>query len=366
MSAVKPRVLELVTTPMGVDDGQTLFPLRIARRLTEVQADFLTFYVRDDRVREEVESLGGCIHVAPSRLRHPVKYIRFVSRVVRENGYRVVHAHGSSRTLAIDLLAARLGGAKVRIAHSHNTQCKFALLHRLLKPLFDSLYTHAFACGEEAGRWLFGKKPFTVIHNAIDTQAFAFDPDVRSAVRDELGLGNALVLGSVSNFSPAKNHAFLIDLFAQLLKRNPDCILVLVGDGALRSETENRAREVGIVDKIRFTGLRTDVARLLQAMDVMLLPSLHEGFPTVALEWQCAGLPVILSEHVTPDCAFVERVRFLPLEAERWVDCVLDLDDTNRKAASQSGIRALTKAGFDLRAAARSLEQEYLRFSEKQ
>lgn len=362
MSKQKLPVLELVTTPMGFD-GQTLFPLRITGLMENIQADFLTYGACDERIRARIEAAGGRIHVAPSRLRHPLKYIRYVSRVVRENGYGIVHAHGSSCTLALDLLAAKLAGANVRIAHSHNSRCRFTALHYALKPLFLTLYTQAMACGEEAGRWLFGNRPFTVVRNAIDVRAFRFDPDVRADAREEFGLGDNLTLGCVAGFTAIKNHAFLLDVFARLLERRPDCTLMLVGDGELRAPMEERAQALGIADRVRFTGIRTDVPRLLQAMDVMLLPSLFEGFPTVVLEWQSAGLPVLLADGITPDCAFTSAVKRLPLEAERWVEALLDLPETNRAAASRTGIDALTRAGYDLRAAAKALEKDYLRLS---
>ena len=363
MPGQKLPVLELITTPMGFD-GQTLFPLRITAPMDRVRADFLTYGGCDDRIRAQVEARGGQVFVAPSRLRHPIRYIRYVSGVIRQNGYRVVHAHGSSCTLAIDLLAAMLGGARVRIAHSHNSQCRFTLLHRLLRPLFMALYTRALACGDAAGHWLYGKRPFDVVRNAIDTRAYAYDPAARDSARAELNLGDSLTLGCVAGFTAIKNHAFLLDVFARLLKRRPDCTLVLVGDGDLRDELTQRAQALGVADRVRFTGVRTDVPRLLQAMDAMLLPSLFEGFPTVALEWQSAGLPVLMSDSVTRDCALTGLVQFLPLEPERWVQAVLDLPTTDRAKSSREGVDALTRAGYDLQTASKWLEAEYLRLAE--
>ena len=190
------------------------------------------------------------------------------------------------------------------------------------------------ACGEEAGRWLFGKHPFTVIRNAIDTHAFAFDADIRAALRREYGCEENTVLGCVASFTDIKNHAFLLKVFAQILERNPSYLLMLIGEGPLRESVEEQARQLGIADSVRFLGSRSDVPQLLQMMDAMALPSLFEGFPTVALEWQCAGLPVIMSENITPDCAFTRHVQFLPLDAEAWVSAILGLSKIDRAAAN--------------------------------
>lgn len=357
------RVLEVITTPMR-RDGLTLAPLRLAGRMARVRCDFAASFVADDGIRDAVEAAGGKLFVAPSRLRRPVRYVRFLARLIRENGYAIVHAHGNSCTLAIDLLAAKLGGARVRIAHSHNSACRYRLLHRLLRPLFDHLYTHAMACGTEAGRWLFPNRPFEIVRNPVDSRAFAFDPAARESVRAELGLGGEMAFGCVAGFVPAKNHAFLLDAFACALKRRPDCRLVLVGDGPLRAEIEAQAESLGIAGRVRFTGVRADVPRLLQGMDAMLLPSQFEGFPLVALEWQCAGLPAWLSSAVTRDCALTEGVRFLPLEPDRWADAIVQAKPIDRAAASAAGIRAVKEAGYDLEDAARSLEARYLELAD--
>lgn len=351
-------VLELITTPADYN-GLTRFPLRLARAMdsSAVHADFLTYYVADERIRAEIEAFGGELFVAPSRLRHPVRYLRFVSKLVREKRYPIVHVHGNSCTMAIDLLAAKLGGAPVRIAHSHNSTCKFKLLHRLLRPPFDALYTDAYACGKEAGRWLFGEEPFQVIPNAVETERFAFSLADRSAVRDELSLGDGLVLGHVGNFVPAKNPLFLLEI----LQNVPDAKLLMVGDGPMRSEFEQKARELGLSDRIVCTGARGDVARLYSAMDALLLPSLFEGFPTVALEAQCAGLPVLLSGYITPDCALTTDVSLLPLDASAWSEQIRRLHPLDRSETSQTGRSAIAIAGYDLQSLAAGVQADYLK-----
>lgn len=356
------RALELITTPLRMN-GQTMFPLRIAQQMKHVCADFLSYACLDDGIRTQIESIGGKMHIAPHRLKHPLAYIRFVSRLIREEKYSIVHCHGNSCTMAIDLLAAKLGGAKVRIAHSHNSQSPFSALHHLLRPLFNMLYTHAMACGNEAGKWLFSKKPFTVVNNAIDTRAFAFDLSIRGALRQEFSCEDRTVIGCVANFVPTKNHTFLLKTFAGILQRNPDYLLILIGDGVLRESLDQQARDLGIEDRVRFLGMRSDVPQLLQMMDVMALPSLYEGFPTVALEWQCAGLPVLMSESITPDCAFTRHVHFLPLDEEAWISAALGISEIDRASASRSGIVALAQAGYDLSTVAKTLEEDYFRFA---
>lgn len=358
---VKPvRVLELITVPADFN-GLTRFPMRLIAKMdpSAVRADFLTYAVGDERIRGEIEAMGAELYVAPHRLKRPLSYMRFVKSLVRENRYDIVHLHGNSCTLAIDLWAAKRGGARVRIAHSHNTACKFMLLHRLLRPAFDALYTHAYACGDEAGRWLFRKKPFRIIPNAVDAEALAFSESARAAVRGEFGLKDEPLLGHVGNFVPAKNPLFLLEI----LKFLPECRLLLAGDGPMRAEVEARAAEMGLSRRVIFVGARSDMPRLYSAMDALLLPSLFEGFPTVALESQCAGLPTILSEAVTRGCALTDFAAFEPLDAARWAARIRKGLGQNRAQLSAEGRSSVVRAGYDLNHLAADLQAEYLRLA---
>lgn len=169
-------------------------------------------------VRARVAGFGGALHVL-RRNRDPLGYVLALRDVVRAGGYRTVWCHGNSATLAADLLGARLGGAAARIAHAHNTACSHMALHRLLRPLMNGLATHRFACGEAAGRFLYGDRPFTVCKNGVDTEAFAFSAAARRAARAALGFdAEAFVAGTVGRLDEAKDPLLLAEAFA-LLRR---------------------------------------------------------------------------------------------------------------------------------------------------
>lgn len=360
LADIREPVLEILSTPVN-GGGQTQFVLRLAEAMdSRVRPDVLSFICEDDALRARIERFGH-LYIAPHRLKHPLRYVRFVAKTVRGNGYRVVHCHGNSCTLALDLLGARLGGSKVRIAHSHNSDCRYHLLHRLLRPLFNHLYTCAMACGDEAGRWLFEAKPFEVIPNAVDARRFAFDPAARESLRAQLSLGDSMALGMIARFTPVKNHAFLLKAFAKAHRQRPELVLVFIGDGTLEGDAVRLAQSLGVSDAVRFLHARTDVPKLMQALDALLLPSLFEGFPTVALEGQCAGLPLVLSDRITPDCALTKSVCFIPLDESAWVEAMHLIDRAaDRSRASDAGINAVAHAGYDLAAAAAKLEQTYL------
>ena len=354
------RVLALITTPMALN-GQTLFPMRFAAHMPRVRTDYLTWRVDDPKIMAMAQAQGARVFVAPNRLRRPLSYAAFVARTVRREGYDIVHCHGNSRTLALDLLGARLGGARVRIAHSHNSSGSYPALHRLLTPPFFALYTHAMACSEAAGRWLFGNRPFEVVPNAIDVSAFAFDPERRAQTRQALGLADgACAVGCVAALEPPKNHALLLDAFAKAADARPDLVLLLAGEGSLRDEIASRIRALGLQGRVRMLGRRDDIPALLSAMDALVLPSLHEGLPTVALEAQSAGLAPLLSDAITRECDPAGNALFLPPDANAWAGALKDAapmpDRAGRSAANAAELAA---AGFDLDPAARALQARY-------
>ncbi|MGI6239614.1 MAG: glycosyltransferase [Christensenellales bacterium] len=362
VGAARPRVLTVITVPMAYD-GPTMSVMRYARAMDRaaVQIDFVAINDAPEGIKGDIAALGGELFAIKGRLRRPIGYLIRLARLVRRGNYDIVHAHGNSCTLAIEMLAAKLGGARVRVSHSRNTYCKFLLAHRLLRPLFDRLYTHAYACGPEAGEWLFGKRPFTVARIAVETGQYAFDAAARARHRAELGAGDSLLIGSVAHFTPHKNHAFLIRMFAELLKVRPDAKLALVGGGALKAEVEELIRALGIEESVILTGVRTDVPALLQAFDVMVLPSLYEGFPNVLIEWQCAGVHAFVSDTVTRAAALTDLVDYLPIDsAEAWVDALRAYNPpADRADISRRAVASVRAQGYDIAENAREMQAFY-------
>ena len=337
-------------------DGLTMFTLKILRAmdLSGMRAGYVFIAEPPAAIRAELEALGVEVHVL-ARNGNPPRYVLALARLIRRGRYNVVHAHGNSATLAAEMLAAFLGGARARIAHSHNTACRFMALNRLLGPLFQSLTTARMACGQEAGRWLFGRRPFEVVPVASDPREYRFDAARREAARAAMGIGaDDILIGCVAIFAPAKNHAFLLDAFDRARRANPRLKLTLIGDGPLRPQIERAAGE-GVI----FTGSVPDVPDRMQALDALVLPSLHEGFPNVLVEAQMAGLPALVSDSVTRDCDLTGLVRFLPLERDRWAAAMAAVAPIDREKASADGCERAAAKGFDARREAAKLRARY-------
>lgn len=290
----------------------------------KVQFDFI---VDEDSTlvpREEIESLGGRVFTVPPYQR-VVAYQRVLLRLFREQGWTIVHSHENALSV-IPLRAAKRAGVPVRIAHSHSTSGPGEPARNAMKWVlrrFANVYpTHRMACSRHAGEWLFGKgAEFDVLYNAIELDRFRFDSRVRAEVRAELGIpDSSLIVGHIGRFVTQKNHAFLLEIFGRIVRDGVDAVLVLAGDGPLRPDMERKAKGLGVSDRVRFLGQRSDVSRLYQAFDVFCLPSLYEGLGIVAVEAQASGLPCVLSTEVPREVEVTGWCTFLSLHApaERW------------------------------------------------
>ena len=329
-----------------------------------VQLDCIAFRDNcDEEVARWFENHGCNVYYLPHRQKNPFKFVIELCRVLRDNQYDIIHANGQSSMLVMEMAAGWLAGIKVRIAHSHNTATMHIVKHRLLWWPFQWLCTHRLACGVDAGRWLFGKRKFTVINNAKDLDMFRFSSIKRNEMRKYLGLEDRFVVGNVGRLSPEKNQEFLIKAFNELKKSHPEALLLLVGEGPDMDACRNLAECMGISDSVRFVGYVNTVTDYLQAMDVVGFPSLYEGLPNVIIEWQAAGLPCVISDRITRECAMTDLCVYEPIDenpkhwAKRLLEVCRPID--KRSDNSRDAIEKLTEAGYNVKENAKRLVAFY-------
>ena len=332
-----------------------------------VQFDFLTHRPYDGDYGEEIRQLGGVIYHLPVLNPFSPGYLRELTRFFREHPeYRIVHVHQDCLSGVI-LKAAKACGVPVRIAHSHSASQDKNLKYPIklwYKRQIPRYATDLFACGKNAGDWMFGGAPYRILNNAIDAAAYTFDPKKRAQMRQRLGLTNEFVVGHVGRFSPPKNHPFLLEIFAALLKKESSAVLLLVGGGDDMPKIREKAKSLGILGRVRFLGVRDDVADLMQAMDVFVFPSLYEGLPVTMVEAQAAGLPCLISDRVPPECIITEGlVEALPLSAgpEPWADKILEKKNTLRTDRHAE----IAARRFDITENAKWLQNYYLSASKR-
>lgn len=329
---------------------------------TRLQVDFAVHGFERGVYEDEIEAMGGQVFYLPVKSRDYFGNIRALQKLFQSGRYEIVHAHMDAMN-AVVLKQAKKCGIPVRISHSHNTQhqtqnCLKLMLNDFEKKQVSHYATELLTCSEAAGKWLYGDKPFTVLHNAIDAEQYRFSPQTREAVRESLGLRDRFVVGHVGRFHFQKNHEFLLEIFRCLHREHPQAALLLVGDGELRTRLEEKIKAYGLTDDVILTGNRSDVASLLQAMDVFLFPSLFEGLGIVLIEAQAAGLPSVASSEVPAEADLTDTVRYLGLEQspDVWAQAVWDAG----KAVREDRCDDVKAAGYDITEQARRLEEFYL------
>lgn len=306
---------------------------------------------------------GSRIYTLKDSRKHPLLAFREIKRIITEGGYSCVHINMLSAANLVPVLAALRCKTRV-IVHSHNTQTvglHRKLLHKLNSGCLRSLPVIRLACGTQAGKWMYGKKAFEVIPNAIDTEYYQYDPQTRQQLRQELGIGEeTVVLGFVGRLFTQKNPTYLIKILYQVKKRlSRDVKLLIIGDGELLEEVKDTASELGVSQDVIYTGRKDNTASWYSAMDAFVLPSLWEGLPLVGVEAQAAGLPSFLSDKITNEIVLTDLVRFCKLteSAENWAEeivKVLDISGDRSKYAQDLG-----KSKFSIFNSAKLLHKLY-------
>lgn len=331
----------------------------------QVQFDFMVHGQEHNDFDEEIKALGGCIYRMP-RLNpfNPLYYYKIYRFFKNHPEHRVIHCHMDCMS-AVPLAVARIAGVPYRIVHSHNSNeirnIKF-LIKMFCRFLIPFGASTRMAASKLAGRWLFGKRKFKVLPNAIDVRDFRKNDEIREEVRHELGIDkDAMVIGHVGRFMPQKNHQFLAEIFSKVLVECPNATLLLVGTGKYQDEFRKKAVALDIIDHIIFAGNRSDVNRVIQAMDCFVLPSLFEGFPVVLVEAQAAGLPCVVSSSITKESSLLpDRVCKMSLndDSSKWAETII----ASAKMGRIDTMQDMVNAGYDICTVAEKLQRYYMHY----
>lgn len=274
---------------------------------TEFHFDFLITENKEDICfYKEFESLGANFYSITPRRKSYRKHKKDLKDLFQTTEIDIVHCHMNTLSNILPIKIALKYGKKV-IIHSRNGELssnfklKTRFLHHMNYLFLPRKETKLLAVSDVAGKWMFGENAkFTVINNGIEINKFRFNLDARIKIRKELNIPNEyLVVIHVGAFRKQKNHMFLLEIFAELVKKNPDSVLILVGSGRLKQDIEAKANELKIFDKVIMVGNKTNVSDYLSAADVFLFPSYFEGFPNAVLEAQTNGLACLISDSIT-------------------------------------------------------------------
>lgn len=342
--------------------GAETFLMKIYRRIdsTKYQMNFCINVSEKCFYEDEILSLGGKIYRIPAKSASLRDFEKQLYNVVNANGYKYALRVSSNALGFMDLKIAHKAGAEICAVRSSNSSdggsFKSKIAHRLGRALYGKYVNVKLAPSDLAAVYTFGKKAYesgavNILHNAIDIDQYGFNADMRCRIRSEFGLSDdTTIIGHVGRFMTQKNHAFLLEVFSEYLKINGKSILMLVGGGELESAIKQKASELGISDKIIFTGVRSDVPALLSAMDVFVFPSLYEGMPNTVIEAQATGLPCLISDTITREADITGLVHYLPLgDAGTWAHLVAGLPQAKR----ETPIQKFKENGYDIETVAK-------------
>lgn len=335
----------------GIDSY--LFPLIRSLREWGFQIDLLTNEKNENLCRFAEENACN-LFVIPT-LKHLGDRRRAIREILQAQHYDMAYFNISEAFNCVDVIEAKACGVKRILVHSHasgpDEQSRVKWIFKYLVHVFakhillKGKATDLLACSGESAEWMFAKserklRNVTVISNAVDAKTYVYDATIRQQMREQLGVEGRYVLGHVSGFTPVKNIGFLLEILnaakklqiSQQTDRRP-CLL-LVGDGQEMSSVRAQVEELHLQEDVIFTGRRTDVPALLQAMDVFVFPSFREGLGFVAIEAQMSGLPVLASDTIPREIQLSERCEFMSLKEtpDKWAQRLLEIEAPDRSA----------------------------------
>lgn len=337
-----------------------LFNLLEMLKDEDYQFDLLTNEI-NDRL-EEVAAQYGCRLIAIPTLKHPVRQYKVMRKICQETKYDIGYFNISEAFNCIGALAAKRCGVKKVIVHSHAAgvdghsgfkKVVRKIIHLFFRQFFiKNSVTDLFACSSVAAEWMFTKKlieekGLKIISNAVEADKYIYNIDIRNKWRNQLNLEENFVFGHVSGFNPVKNIPFLIDILDEARKIDDSIKLLIVGEGADFDIVKEKVKNLQLDDYVVFTGARTEVNELMQAMDVFVFPSVFEGLGIVAIEAQITGLKVYASDRVPKEVKLSEKCQFISLDltAKEWAEIILEGMDYDRKTTNLSE----TEYCFDLK-----------------
>ena len=330
--------------------------------------DFINVFekTKNQSFYKELLKIGEVYDIDDYR-KHPFKSYKQLKKTINDGNYDIVHYNMNSAAFLLPLICAKNSNAKRVIAHAHNASNDKGIIksvvHFINKHFITFFASDFFACSEKAAKWFFSKKVmnsnrFRIIHNAIDVQKFQYNLEIRNKYRQNLELGNNIVITHIGRFNKQKNHTKLIEIFKEIHEIENKTILLLIGDGILKEKVKNKVKDFNLTNNVRFLGIRDDVASLLQASDVFVLPSLYEGAPTVVIEAQASGLLCELSDTITKEVKILDETNYISLKktSEDWANKILeDLKKFKRK----DSIKKMTDKGYNIKEEALKIQKIY-------
>ncbi|OXC08652.1 glycosyl transferase [Ligilactobacillus agilis] len=332
------------------------------------EVDVLLFQKYNQKYAKVLEEKVNNIFYVEPITGNKLKYIVDICNFYIKNKYDIVHVNSGSAKLFVYFWPLFFVKKTKVIVHSHNSNDGSKKIHNILAKFQNILADKMVACSTEAAEWMFGKKRVAnnevqIIKNGVDLNKYKFRSTIREQYRKEYHLSDRIIIGSVARFEKQKNHRRIIDIFTEYHANKKNSTLILIGEGSLRKEIEKYVDEKGISESVIFLGNRNDVVNWLNVFDVLLLPSLYEGLPFIAIEAQATSLPVLTSNDISDEVRITKLVESMSLD-ENDTNWVLKIDNLILSASQRTELvneieDDFSKEGYNLEDTIRNVERIY-------
>ena len=362
------KILEVCVDLDG--GGIDRYLLNYCSRIEGIHFDFAVVDSKRGILEPQLEALDCKIYRVPRQSAGLKANYNALKKIMTDNIYDAVHVHLGYKG-AVALLCAKNCGIKTRIVHAHIAAEPENFKQKIIRKVFTFftklLATDLAACGVYAAKWVWGNRAYkkgeiTIHNNAIETKKYAYSLEKRESARKQLGISEeTFVVGHGGRLCSQKNQLRLLDIFNEIQKVNPNSVLLLVGRGELEKAVKDKAIDLGIADKVHLLGVRDDVAELLNAFDIFVFPSTHEGLPFTLIETQCNGVYTVSSDAVTSLVKLGDCVQFLALSEsdDIWAQTALALAQYGHNV---NEYKVVAESGYDIEIEAKKLKEYYLNF----
>lgn len=342
---------------------------------TKIQFDFLISEKEKCFYEDEINNLGGKIYRITSRRTDIMKNRQELKQFFKEHKYQIAEFH-QGITYYYPLKMAKKYGVSKRIIHNHGIDRKFLKKLKIYNEVFakrriSNLATNYFSCSVDVNNQLFSNKiikqnNIEIIPNAIDVEKYEYSLKNRKEIREELKIDEGTkIYGHIGTFTYPKNHNFLIDLYEKIQKTETDSKLILIGEGTLKKEIEDKVKEKKLQDKVLFLGIRQDIYKILSAMDYFIFPSIFEGVPLTLIEAQSNGIPIAMSDSIFKEATINSNCFRLSLnDEEKWINKIKN----NNEETTEQRIRRneeIRQTNFNIKLQAKNLQKIYLKYAKE-
>lgn len=334
-------------------NGIASFFMNYLKSLNEFcELDFFLLEKIYDKEYYELIMRQGKIYFASSHNKlNKIKVIsKDIKKIVEQNSYDYVHINLVNIYAFSCFKGLKACNFQNIIYHAHNplNRGNIYFLCDILNYYMINHSKKLIACTKEAGKSVFKKKEFQVIHNAIYAKDYIFDREFRLEFRKKYNLNEEFIMGNIARIEDQKNPIFVLKILKKLYKENKMFKFFFIGSGSLELKIRKYIKKYNLEKNVFVLGKKENANKYYSVLDLFLLPSKYEGLGIVFIEAQVSNLPILTSNRVPSDIKLTELVSNmkLTLNKKNWIQEINKF--MNLKNERKDNIEILKENGYDV------------------